>query len=238
MKDSFNNEIKPNMIVEIKNAFFAIDNARYVVDYVSSYNGKESCCLMRLNKNNTKSKSKYNICHWPLISFVSDGEKTYRANKHNREHATIEVLGEWSEPEIKPVSNDIRFTKTGIKKGEYYCSVFYDISVDKNNKKIIHISARHYDQHIPREIGNVKNDSDIMTDYFELDHCSIPESNKYFKQAFEACKKAKLSELNKHLESLDSYLSSYKEKYGEEDYRVTATKCEIEGVKNRIALFN
>lgn len=238
MKDSFNNEIRENMIVEIKNAFFATDNARYVVDYVTDYRGEESCCLLKLNKNNTKSKSNYSVCHWPLMSFVSDREKTIQANKHNKEHATIQVLGEWVEPEKKPVSNDIRFTKTGIKKGETYCSVFYDISLGSDNKRIIHISARHYHQHIPSEIGNVRNDSDIMTDYFEHDRCSIPESSKYFKPAFEACKKAKLSELNKRLESLDSYLLGYKKKFGNDDYRVIATKHEIEGVKNRIALFD
>ena len=194
--------------------------------------------MLKLNKNNTKSKSNYSVCHWPLISFVSDREKTIKANKHNKEHATIKVLGEWVDPEKKPVSNEIRFTKTGIKKGETYCSVFYDISVDKDNKKIVHVSARHYDQHIPREIGNVENHSDAMTDYFELDSCSIQESSKYFNQAFEACKKAILASLNKRLESLDAYLLGYKKKYGDEDYRVTSTQYEIEGVKNRIALFD
>lgn len=203
MKDSFGTEIEIGQIVEIKNAYFKTDNARYVVDNI--WNDKQ-ICLYKLNKNNTKSKSKYNICHWPIECYVSDWSKTCEANAHNKTHATIEVQGVWKEPEAKPIKNDVVFTSKGIKKGEDYCSCFYELEI-VDGQKVICINARHYDQHIPREIGNVRNDSDCMTDYFETDRCRIFPDSKYYANAFEACKKQQCGYHEKQIKKLEENLN-------------------------------
>lgn len=89
-------EIKTDDIVIIKNGYFKSDNGLYKVsrspgdeNWTGSYHS-----LKKMNKNGTMSKSKNNICFWPLMITVSSQEKRIEAKSHNQKYATIEVLGE------------------------------------------------------------------------------------------------------------------------------------------------
>ena len=49
-------------------------------------------CLHKLNKDGSRSKSKYNICFWPLMVTVNSWEKRIAAKEHNAKYAEIEVV--------------------------------------------------------------------------------------------------------------------------------------------------
>lgn len=46
-------------------------------------------------------------------------------------------------------ADEIRITKYGIRKGDYYCPCVYTM----NNDGSVTVYARRYDRHIPRELG-------------------------------------------------------------------------------------
>lgn len=171
MNDSFGKQITVGMVVEISNAFFATQNGMFVVENVYS-NG--DCYLCKLTSRMTKTKQTLGL---PLRSYLNDAHKNRLAREHNEVHAKIQVLCPYVEPEKKPVSNEVKILKKGIRKGENYCPCFYW----KNNDGSITIYSRQYNTHIPREIGLVRNDSDSMTDYFETDSCRVTPDNPYYK---------------------------------------------------------
>lgn len=175
-------EIKVGVVVEIRNAYGKTHNGLWLVEQ-SHDNGH--LWLIKLNKDMRKSKSSSpsSETSWPLHSYMNDPYKRREINQYNEAHAVIEVLCPYVEPEKKPVSNEIRFTKKGIRKGEDYCSCYYWLNRDGS----IHISARHYNQHIPREVGDVRNESDSMYDYFETDSCTLHPGDKFYKEALRCC---------------------------------------------------
>ena len=171
MNDSFGKQITVGMVVEISNAFFATQNGMFVVESVYDNGG---CYLTKLTSRMTKTKHTLGL---PLRAYTNDSYKNYQANKHNAENAKIQVLCPYVEPEKKAVSNEVKILKKGIRKGENYCPCFYN----KNSDGSITIYSRQYNTHIPREIGNVRNESDSMTDYFETDSCTVTPDNPYYK---------------------------------------------------------
>lgn len=93
MLDKNGIEMKTGDIVEITGAFFKNDNGLYFVESSPgdpSWSGKDYC-LKKISKAGKISTAKYNICFWPITTFVSDRAKTVKARQWNREHATIEV---------------------------------------------------------------------------------------------------------------------------------------------------
>ena len=171
MNDSYGKQITEGMVVEISGAFFDVQNGMFVVDYLYNDN---SCSLTKITSRLTKTKKSLS---WPLHSYVNDPYKARLAREHNKDNAKIRVLCPYVEPAKKPVSNEVRILKKGIRKGDRYCPCYYW----KNNDGSITICAKEYCSHIPREIGNVRNESDIMTDYFEKDSCVVTQDNPYYK---------------------------------------------------------
>lgn len=93
MLDKNGIEMKTGDIVEIAGAFFKNDNGLYFVESSPgdpSWSGKDYC-LKKISKTGKISTAKYNLCFWPIGVFVSDREKSAKARRWNKEHATIEV---------------------------------------------------------------------------------------------------------------------------------------------------
>ena len=93
MLDKNGIEMKTGDIVEIAGAFFKNDNGLYFVESSPgdpSWSGKDYC-LKKISKTGKISTAKYNLCFWPIGVFVSDREKSAKANRWNKEHAAIEV---------------------------------------------------------------------------------------------------------------------------------------------------
>lgn len=173
MKDSFGTELNVGDVVEISGAYGKQDNATWVVDSIYS---DGSAYLHRLNKNMTKAKSNP-VRGWPLESFLNDRFKNAEINSYNKENAKIKYICKWVEPAKKEPSNKIYIQKRGIKKGDNYCSCYYYL----NNDGSITVLARHYNEHIPRELGDVRNDTDRMTDYFDTDSLKVTKDNPYYR---------------------------------------------------------
>ena len=88
--------MKTGDVVEITGAYFKNDNGLFRVEHSprdADWQGNDYS-LIKLNKNGTESKSKYNICSWPLVVYVSGYKKRQAAKKHNAEHAKIRVIKE------------------------------------------------------------------------------------------------------------------------------------------------
>jgi hypothetical protein len=186
IKDSNGVTIKENYVVRIKDAWS--NNGLWVVTnvYVYQRDGKVELSLHKLRKRDMRKSDSGagNTIDWPLRCYSNDWKKCEEIDTYNREHAKIEVVSnEYVEPEAKPVSDDIKIMKRGIRKGNDYCSCYYY----KNNDMSVTIDARHYNQHIPREIGNVKNESDGMTDYFETDSCVLRPGDKFYEKVLSFC---------------------------------------------------
>lgn len=180
MKDSAGKEIVKGQVVVINNAYSKLDNGRYVVD--SIYHD-DSMWLKRLNKDNTLSKSGGKS--WPIRSYSNDRFKRCAINAHNSQFATIHAFEMWVEPEPKPVDNSIKILKNGIRQGEYYVSCFYGLNKDT---QAVTVYARNY-SHLPYGLGDIKNDSDSMTDYFESDSCTIHKGEPYYEEVLSAYKR-------------------------------------------------
>lgn len=82
----------------------------------------------------------------------------------------------------------VKLLANGIKNNGDYIRCFY---TEKNGS--ILITARDY-KNLPKELGTVTNDSDMITDYFENDRVLITSTNKYYKAAKEAYEKARIND--------------------------------------------
>lgn len=87
-------EIKTGCVVRISNAFFKNENGTFLVtrspgdpawlgDYFS---------LTKVRRDGKLSETKYRLNSWPLVSYISDREKSATANAWNQEHAEIEIV--------------------------------------------------------------------------------------------------------------------------------------------------
>lgn len=93
MLDKNGTEIKTGDIVEITGAYFKKDNGYY---FVHCAPGDAFWCgsdysLVHISKGGKISRAKYNLCFWPISTFVSDRVKRAEAHQWNDLHAQIEV---------------------------------------------------------------------------------------------------------------------------------------------------
>lgn len=116
----------------------------------------------------------------------------------------------------------IKIMQNGIKWGEgEYTPCFYSMGNNiKHSDVCITIYARDY-EHLPRELGNVQNDSDYQTDYFDSDKVVLEPGDKFYNEALIAYKKRVVSDstrwmkkdekrLQKELDSGCAYPSTVK----------------------------
>ena len=181
MKDSNGQELHINQVVTVSNTYCKTHSGTYVVDRVD----ENSAYLKPLNKDMSLSKSKESVS-WPIRMWCNDICKRREGNLHNKQFAQIIGQGDWVEPAPKPKKLGIKFLQNGIKRDGEYIPVFYSFDV---RTQIITIYARSYCAHLPRELGNVKNESDSQMDYFETDSCRLNPTDAFYKQALTAYQK-------------------------------------------------
>ena len=88
-------KMKTGDIVKIEGGFFKADNGTFLVKHAlgdPSWSGSDYC-LTKCNKKGIESESKYSTAFWPLMVTISSREKSILARQHNKEHATIEIIG-------------------------------------------------------------------------------------------------------------------------------------------------
>lgn len=175
MVDCTGKNIVVGFVVEISGAWSKDDNGFWLVDEIWT---DHSVHLHRLNNDMSKSKRETGATrNWPLRCYHNDRFKRNQINEYNKANAKIQVLCPWVEPQkkVKPKSNEMRILKNGIRKGESYCPCYYW----KNNDGSITVYSKHYNTHLPSELGNIRNNTDIMTDYFDKDSCLVTADNPY-----------------------------------------------------------
>ena len=177
MLDINGKEILVNHVVEIRGAYSKSDNSLWVVERVYD----DGLWLQKLNKNLTKSKGVYTTKSWPLKSYSNDSQKRYEIDCYNKQHAEIEMLCPYVEPEKKEKknSNELRILKNGIRKGDHYYPCYYWVGRDN----IITVYAKEYGYNaLPAELGNIINESDGRVDYFEKSRCYLKEGDRYYNE--------------------------------------------------------
>ena len=96
MTDKNNIEIKTGMIVKIEGGYFKADNGTFLVKHSpgdSGWSGKDYS-LRKCNKKGEESTAKYATAFYPLMITVNNSDTRRIAREHNKNHATIEVIGE------------------------------------------------------------------------------------------------------------------------------------------------
>lgn len=95
MLDKNGKQIKIGDVVKLEGAYFKNDNGEFIVTHVPGSNNWSGsyCSLTKATKKHQFSKQKYNLSSWPISSVVSDHFKTMYAKAYNKEHATIEIVG-------------------------------------------------------------------------------------------------------------------------------------------------
>lgn len=63
----------------------------------------------------------------------------------------------------------VKIGKHGVRFAGKYSPAWYSGSALIDGKKCVTIYAKDISKHLPRELGNVENGTDFMTDYFESD---------------------------------------------------------------------
>lgn len=102
MLDKNGIEIKTGDVVRISGAYFKNDNGLYFVENSegdASWCGTDHC-LKKISKKGKISVAKYNICFWPIATFVSDRTKRAEAKEHNKKFAEIEIVDNVDKTEI------------------------------------------------------------------------------------------------------------------------------------------
>lgn len=73
------------------------------------------------------------------------------------------------------------FHKYYVTNGVTKARVWYSTNVHvKTSKKCITLYEKDYDNNLPKVLTNVKNDSDLMTDYFEENHYTVLEGSEEY----------------------------------------------------------
>lgn len=95
MQDKNGKDIKTGNLVKIEGGYFKADNGMFRVEHSPGDEGwlGKDYCLIKVKKDGTPSQTKYNLNFWPLSVSVSGWEKKIIAKEHNKQHATIEVVG-------------------------------------------------------------------------------------------------------------------------------------------------
>jgi len=122
--DKNGKEIKTGHIVKIEGGFFKADNGTFLVKHAPgdpSWSGSDYC-LTKCNKKGVESEAKYATAFWPLMITVSSSEKRIAAKQHNKEHATIEIIGSvkvyelnvkqtrgWNDYETREIATEKRY---------------------------------------------------------------------------------------------------------------------------------
>jgi len=124
--DKNGKQIKTGDIVKIEGGYFKSDNGTFVVKHSPGdpqWNGSDYS-LRKCNKKGEESDAKYTVAFWPLMVTTNSYQKRVEAKAHNKEHATIEIIGSvkiynllvkevrgWNDYEYKELATEKRYNE-------------------------------------------------------------------------------------------------------------------------------
>lgn len=149
---------------------------------------------------------------------------------------STEAAPKASKPGKGMPQDHIRIYWNGIKiDGGKLIRCFYSLDNNAENAPSVSISARDYD-HLPRDLFEVRNDTDIYTDYFDNDSTYITPEHPLYKYFRYAAAKAKIRELKAAIAYDDKELSGSERWPGRFEYvrqereRAAAKLAELEAM--------
>ncbi len=78
--------------------------------------------------------------------------------------------------------NNIKFNKYNVTNGTSKAKVFYSRNISaKNGAKTITIYAKEYGRQLGSMFADVRNETDLMTDYFDTDKVTFYEGSSNYK---------------------------------------------------------
>ena len=101
---------------------------------------------------------------------------------------------------------NIKITLNGIKVDGEYTPCFF--SIDDN---AVCVTSREYGSgRIPAELGDVQNDTDSMTDYFDKDHVRVYSGSKFYNACYRAAVKSQIKNYNYRIKHCEKMIQMYK----------------------------
>lgn len=124
------------------------------------------------------------------------------------------------------MTNSIKFFWNGLRLNGDKCLVKVSYSMDNQRglDECVTIHADGYGNQLPRDIFDVRNDSDSYTDYFDTDSATLTPDHPLYKYARYAAVKAELRHLPRHIKYLEDLAGSR-----------WANPAELEAKKARLA---
>lgn len=128
----------------------------------------------------------------------------------------------------------IKILQNGIKHDNGYTPCFYSMGNNtRHSDRCITIYARDY-EHLPAELGNIQNDTDTQTDYFDSDKVCLEPGNKYYTEALAAYNKRRLADSKRWLKHDEKRLQKELEKSYVHEATVSNLKDSIANYKRII----
>lgn len=129
----------------------------------------------------------------------------------------------------------IKILQNGIKHDNGYTPCFYSMGNNtRHSDKCITIYARDY-EHLPAELGNIQNDTDTQTDYFDSDKVHLEPGDKYYTEALAAYNKRRLADSKRWLKHDEKRLQKELEKPYVHEATVSNLEDSIANYKRIIA---
>ena len=146
------------------------------------------------------------------------------------------IVGRGTPPKILKgetiMTNSIKFYYNGLRLNGEKSLVKCSYSLGDN---YVNIYADGY-SHLPRDLFDVVNETDLYTDYFDNDHASLCPDHPLYKYARYAAAKAELRHLPRHIKYLEESASWYPEGRKVEIEAKKAYLSELYEVGNKINL--
>lgn len=127
----------------------------------------------------------------------------------------------------------LKIMQNGIKTENSYTPCFYSMGSFRNYPTdTICIYARDY-EHLPAEIGEIENDTDTQTDYFDTDKAYITPDNALYADVLAAYKKRQIADAKRYIKYFEKRIAKATSKEVIESY-----KTDIENQKRIIAMYS
>ena len=125
----------------------------------------------------------------------------------------------------------ITFTMYGIKVDGKYIKCIYNYEGE-----IVSITASEYDD-LPRELGEIRNNSNAFTDYFDFDRVTLAPSSPFHRDAFTACMKRRIHDCEQSIKYYEKRLAKVGSDKNLWRENIKEASARLDGYKAQLAQF-
>jgi hypothetical protein len=87
------------------------------------------------------------------------------------------------------------------------------------------VTAKSYIEHLPAELGNINNTTDIREDYVEEDWVRVEKDNPFYEECYRSAVYCEIQGLNKQITRLHKLIRNTYSKYQKERYEKQLDKA-------------